>query len=153
MDLHEGRCQSHLIKWYSNSCIFLNDPIVTCYTDDGKEVFILDDRESMSLQTNELGNSNVFFLSYTDILYINYNVYVHELDVYRKDLLKKERDWINWETRKKILEDLPESTRVSIDVEKGSPLWKITINAVTKDGTKKSAVVSLNIDTGEIKEL
>lgn len=130
-----------LYKWYKNSVIVRNDDSAMCYTDDGNKLY------SFKFATNNEPNNN-YALSYTDYLKIQYDIPVHQCNVTRNNLEKGD---VVWGSHIKCLENTSDKAKVSYSVEKGNPEWKITIKAVEEDGTTSSAVVIVNIETGEAK--
>lgn len=129
-----------LYKWYKNSVIVRNDDSAMCYTDDGNKLY------SFKFATNE--PNKYYALSYTDYLYIKYDIPVHQCSVTRNNLEKGD---VVWGSHIKCLENTSDKAKVSYSFEKGNPEWKITIKAVEEDGTTSSAVVIVNIETGEAK--
>lgn len=130
-----------LYKWYKNSVIVRNDDSAMCYTDDGNKLY------SFKFATNNEPNNN-YALSYTDYLKIQYDIPVHQCSVTRNNLEKGD---VVWGSHIKCLENTSDKAKVSYSFEKGNPEWKITIKAVEEDGTTSSAVVIVNIETGEAK--
>lgn len=137
-----------LYKWYKNSVLFEDDKNVTCYTYDGIEKFSR--KIPSAAEAPEMGLTGYTFnLSYTDYISIVY--WGGKNDNFWAQRTNFENGETVWKTGFTCLDNTNSDTKFSFDVEEGTPEYKITIKAVDIDGTTNSAVVIVNIETGEVK--
>lgn len=136
---------AYITSWHSNTCIItISDEVRQCYTDEGKLLYTCANNIPNDVWFAAKESANTYFVTNSDFINLIYEA--NKLVAYRYDLA--EGTYL-FQNSIEILQGVSSDSRVTISVTTGDS-WTIEVKAVAKDGTTKTAIISLNIATGEM---
>ena len=129
------RNPGELRDWYDDSCISDINGEQTCYTINGKAIYVLHDSQLFSRYSAD----KCYLLSYNDYLYVDYSTDSHQLTVSRRSVYSTENVW---QKSISMFEDMPIDMHFSRTFSRSGDTMTIQCKAVSSDGKTETATVT-----------